>query len=367
MKILVVSGFLADSNYAYAINTVKMAQGFANCGHKVTLLCRQGQNGIVSQNKFDENFGTKGALGLKQLSRNIGESWRFTLAGLPFLFRFKPDLVYGRNYIFPAVASRLGFATAAESHAHPDNVSRQFMTFVKGTRNRKFLMWVSISKHLAAHYQSLGVPPEKLMVLPDAVDLDLFSPPEMKTESPYSQTGPHVVYAGHLYDYKGIPTILDCAGRCPQARFHLVGGTPVDIARQKDRVAKSGLSNVEIHGHVPHTKLAPYLWHADILLLPPGADHPSAKWTSPVKLGEYLASGRPVVATAIPALKDWLTDREVCFIPPDDPEAMCAAISRLKQDREYADGLCENGREMAQGLSYTNRAQRILNKLKMGG
>jgi glycosyltransferase involved in cell wall biosynthesis len=92
--------------------------------------------------------------------------------------------------------------------------------------------------------------------------------------------------------------------------------------------------------------------------------HPSSAWTSPIKLGEYLASGTPLVATDIPALRDWITDKEAEIVSPDNVEGLAEGIRRLLHDKQRAEGLCEAGLERAQELSYERRAEAMLQRLE---
>lgn len=369
MRILVASGFEAESLRAHAINTTKMAQGFARLGHEVKVISRQSSNGKVSHQALAETYGLTEHMRWSQLPTNIlgcqvDQHWTFTLLGLPIALAFRPDLVFSRNYVFPWIMSRFGIATVAESHAQPDNHTAPFKRLVEATRHKKFRLWVTISQILAEHYHSLGVPRQKLMVLPDAVDLQLFQRPRQLPPSPYPNSRPNVVYAGQLFDYKGIPTVLEAAARLPGLCFHLVGGTEEDIARHQLLARDLGLKNLTFHGLKPHSAVPPFLWHADILLLPPSRHHPSSTWTSPVKLGEYLASGTPVVATDIPALRDWLTDQQAEFVRPDDAEKLAEGIERLLADKPRAESLRSAGPEKARELSYERRAEAILRSLK---
>lgn len=360
MKVLVSGVFESSSQKAHAINTVKMAQGFARCENEVTLICRRPPAGPLPEQEFFSRYSVTEPMRLVQLPNITGEYWRYALACLPEIQRFRPDFVYARNYILPWLTSRLGIATVAESHAHPDNKSRPFLRLVNGSQHEAFRSWVTISKHLADHYHSLGVPKTKLLILPDAVDLQMFLRPAKLPPSPFVSAPPHVVYAGHLYDYKGIPTILGAASHLPEVQFHLVGGLDGDIDRQRRRVAEMGLKNVTLHGHVPHSSIPRYLWNADILLLPPSSKHPSAKWTSPVKMGEYLASGVPIIASGIPALRDFLTHDEVMFVRPDDPFDLARAVKAILVSPGAKEKMIKAARRRAEELSYNHRARKVL-------
>ncbi len=360
MRILVAGGFEGGETRAHALNTVKMAQGFARIGHDVALLCRRPAGEKLERADLDRLYGISAPFDWIQLPGDIGIGRRFARSAMAAIARFQPDLVYARNYELPWMTSRIGLLTVTESHAHPDNRTEPFLRLVEAARHRAFSLWVTISRHLADHYRSMGVPAEKLLVAPDAVDLALFHRPERLGRSMYAEGKPAVVYAGHLYDYKGIPTILRAAAQLPDVDFHLVGGLPADVARQQATVRELRLENVTCHGHRPHADVPPFLWHADVLLLPPSGDHPSAQWTSPLKVGEYLASGVPIVATEIPALRDCLTDDQVLFVEPDNATALATGVRRLLGDSRLAMAQREAGLLKAEQLSYTRRAAAVL-------
>jgi glycosyltransferase involved in cell wall biosynthesis len=369
MKVLVASALEAGSLRAYAINTVKIAEGFAKLGHDVTLVCHAPKAGRQSKEDLQTLYGLQAPIQWVQLPQRflgmtVTNGWFFALMALPSLFRVSPDRVYSRSYVFPTLTSRLGVPTLAETHAWPENDNPAFQSMINATRNKTFQYCITISHRLAEQYIMKGALPEKVLVLPDAVDLHMFSRPSNRqsSDSPYSTDRPNVAYVGHLFDYKGIPTILEAAKLLPEVNFHLVGGLPLDIKRHTKTVAEQGLTNVMLHGLQPFGQVPAYLWHADILLLPPSANHPSAAWTSPLKLGEYLASGTPAIVTAIPALKDWVDDNEVCFVPPDDAESMAQAIRLILSDGALAQRLSQNGLQKALTFSYERRVAAMLNE-----
>ncbi len=372
MRITVISRFRAGSLFAHAINTVKMAQGFAERGHAVTVICRRGEAGVVDEQELAGVYGLRRSLhwvqvGPKWGGGRPGVDWRFLRAVAPRVWRSRPELVYARDFVAPTWTSGRGYRTVVESHAHPGSENARMLQMVRATGREALRGWVTISPRLAEHYEGLGVPAEKLWVLPDAVDLPQFARPATLPADPYPAGQPRVTYAGHLYDYKGVPTILNTAARLPGVAFHLVGGWPDDVARQRAAVEARGLTNVTLHGWIPQAELPPYLWHADVLLLPPSAEHPSAAWTSPVKLGEYLASRTPVVSAEIPALRDWLDESQTRWFTPDDPAALAAAIDQLLGDPNRRAALAEAGWRRVQSLTYERRAAAVLARAGASG
>jgi glycosyltransferase involved in cell wall biosynthesis len=341
-----------------------MAEGFAMQGHDVTLVCRAPAEGIQGKSALEYQYALHAPMRWVQLSpsrcgRALDPDWDFAWQLLPRLLCWRPDFVFSRNYIAPWLSSFMGIPTVAESHAHPVTRTKPFNRFIKGTTHRQFKVLVTIAQVLRDNFAALGVPKEKILVLPDAVDLHNFLPPEILPVSPYTSL-PNVVYAGHLYDYKGIPDIVGAASLLPEVAFHLIGGLADDIQRVQSMIAGLRLTNIVVHGHKPRTELPPYLWHADALLLPPSAKHPSAQFTSPVKLGEYLASGRPLISSDISALRTWITEEHTNFILPDNPESLAEGIRWVLTHRKEASALAVNGQKLSRTLSYSQRAKSIL-------
>jgi glycosyltransferase involved in cell wall biosynthesis len=371
LKVVVASPLEAGSQWAHALNTIKMADGFSKIGHDVTLITRR-ENGCETKSKQElvDMYGIDDRLHWLQLKTEY-MGINVYRQGFPFSWKacqlarsIRPGLVYGRDFYFPWLCARAGVNAAAESHAPPGTDSFRLKTLVRATHNPHFKIWATISETLREYYCSMGADGSKIKVLPDAVDLSMFSRPADSGDSPYEKGKSNVVYAGHLYDYKGIPTILGSAKRLPHIAFHLIGGWPGDIARHQRSVHDQKLRNVTFHGLRKHAEVPRYLWHADVLLLPPSGTHPSAAWTSPVKLGEYLASGAPVIASDIPALRTWLSDEESLFIAPDDPEAMAEGICSLIHDSALAKSVSSHGMKRAQSLSYESRATAICKALE---
>jgi glycosyltransferase involved in cell wall biosynthesis len=365
MKVLAASAFEAGSHFAHAINTVKMAEGFALAGCDVRLACARPAAGELSASQLARDYGLRAPVRWIQvaprwLGRPLGPHRGFALRALPLLVRERPDLVYARDYGLPTMTARLGVPTAVETHAAPGVENPAFLRLVRASGRPALRAWVTIADVLRRGYAARGVPEDKILVLPDAVDVELFEPPDLLPPSPYAGERPVVAYAGHLYEYKGIPSLLAAARKLPEVDFHLVGGWPEDVARWRQETVESGAANVRFHGLRPHAEVPPFLWHADVLVLPPSARHQSAAWTSPVKLGEYLASGTPVVATRIPALERWLTEEEVEWAAPDDPDALATSIRRLLDDPIRAKGLVERAARSSARMGYEARASRIV-------
>ena len=116
-----------------------------------------------------------------------------------------------------------------------------------------------------------------------------------------------VGYAGHLYPWKGVDLLLDALAELPGVNGIIVGGHPAesDLARLRNRAGELGLgSRVTFTGMVRPREVTARLEPADVLVLPNPATAASERYTSPLKLFEYLAMGRPIVASDLPAFRE---------------------------------------------------------------
>ena len=244
-----------------------------------------------------------------------------------------------------------------ESHAPPHSKMGSLMAVCDAFNHPPTLSrLITIHPALAKGFFSRGIDSELVRVVPDGVDLKLFRRPPGKTKPRNGRF--RVTYAGSLETYKGINTIIDAARLLPEVSFSLIGGQPSDQERVKKQL-QNGPSNVVVLGCIPHTEVPQHLWNSDALLMVPSGLHESASWTSPVKLGECLASGTPTVVSSIPALKHWLSE-EVIWTPPDDASALAHQIMALKSGLIDTEKLLAKAQERAATLSYKARAAAIL-------
>lgn len=170
-------------------------------------------------------------------------------------------------------------------------------------------------------------------------------------------------YAGHLYPWKGVDVFVRALATAPSVHGLIVGGHPgeADLARVTALVAELGLRDrVTITGLVPPTGVAAALAPASVLVLPNTASTISERYTSPLKLFEYLTMGRPIVASDLTAIREVLEPgRTALLVPPGDTHALGAALERLRLDPSLAGALAGNALAMASRFSWDARAERL--------
>jgi glycosyltransferase involved in cell wall biosynthesis len=172
-----------------------------------------------------------------------------------------------------------------------------------------------------------------------------------------------VAYAGHLYAWKGVDVLLEALARVPDAHGLVVGGheRETDLARLRALATRLRIDDrVTFTGHLLPSAVAGRLARADVLALPNPASAISTHSTSPLKLFEYMAAGKAIIASDLPAIREVLTDEvNALLVTPGDAEALAAAIRRLANDAVLRRRLGERAQSAVAEYSWDRRAERL--------
>jgi glycosyltransferase involved in cell wall biosynthesis len=160
-----------------------------------------------------------------------------------------------------------------------------------------------------------------------------------------------------------VDVLLRAIARLPGAPGLIVGGheEEPDLHRVRELASELGIADrVTFTGHVQPGHVGGKLREARILVLPNPASALSTRFTSPLKLFEYMAARRPIVATDLPSIREVLRDGEnALLVPSDDPESMAAAIRRLLDDDQLSERLARNAADAVQQYTWSRRAERL--------
>lgn len=194
-------------------------------------------------------------------------------------------------------------------------------------------------------------------VVPSAVDTNVFKPTWQGGD------GKTVAYVGTLQFWKGLCTLLEAIAMAPSLRLLIVGGgSPSEEATLRARIADLKLGQrVELAGRLAQPQIPARVAHAACAVhpLPPEASI-SARFTSPLKLFEYMAMGLPIVAADVPSTREVLTDSANALLySAGKADALAAALVRLATDHELSARLSTNALKGAPAFSYEARAQKL--------
>lgn len=178
---------------------------------------------------------------------------------------------------------------------------------------------------------------------------------------------PLVVYAGSFAPYQGIPMLIDAIPlvieREPDTQFLVAGGRPSEVEETERKVAAMGLSgSVTVLPQQPRSTVAGYLAAADVLVSP--RVHGD---NLPLKVFDYLATGRAVVATDLPCHRAVLDETTSALVHPS-PHGLAEAILELLGDDERRSRMAAAARtyaaeELGWG-TFVNNIQELLGLLE---
>lgn len=194
------------------------------------------------------------------------------------------------------------------------------------------------------------------VVAPDGVDL---AQADAVANQPANDP-PVLLYLGSLHPWKGVETLLQAMVHVASpAILHIVGGNSQRISELRALARRLGVEpRVVFEGAVAPGRRFEWIRRADVCLLPLTATSIASRYTSPLKLFEYMAAGRAIVVADLPAMHAVLRpDSEALLVPSDDPKGFAVAIERLLADGALRAHLGAAARARAQEFTWTHRAQ----------
>jgi len=221
-----------------------------------------------------------------------------------------------------------------------------------------------ISSRLAARAEALGVPAERITVLPAGADLDYFKPMAMKGAR--EQLGLPV--DGHILTFGGfvqwdldfvLASFEHITKMVPDTILLLCGPT-TSLTRKWKSHHPALAAQVHEVGIVPIEEMPQYLAAADVLLMPL-TDSVANRARFPNKLGEYLAMGKPVVTNLVGDAPEMLRRTDAGVLAPSEPVAFAHVIEELLADKERCFALGQRAQLLAaEELDYRILTIRLL-------
>lgn len=359
---------------AHGVQIIKMCEAFALNGLAVELIVPQKIN-LIKDDIFKfydirQNFKIKKIYSLNLLKfKRLGKMTLY-LDALFFainvfiyiLFnrnKFRSDdIFYLRDEFSPWLLAILNKKIFLEIHAFKKRFKyyRIFFPKLKGL--------ILITKNAKEEFIDAGIIGEKILISPDAVDLSRFNLNISQEQARRQLNLPFdkkiVAYAGsfYLYSWKGIDILLESSKNfSDDFLFVLIGGTEKEIQNIKNQYQ---LNNVLLITQKPSNQIPLFLKAADILVLPnKKGDVISEKYTSPLKMFEYMASKRPIVASDLPSIREILNEANSILIDPNNPQKLAEGIKKAL-DQNLSKKITQQAFSDVQNYTWEKRAENIL-------
>ncbi len=155
--------------------------------------------------------------------------------------------------------------------------------------------------------------------------------------------------------------ILKAAKKAPDISFMVVGGRLEIVEHWKKLCRLHNIENVKFTGFVKPSEVMKYQLAADVLLMYYDSSIPTRDFTSPGKMMEYMATGRPIVSSDFPVFREVLHhQKNAILVPPDNPDLLAKAVKKLSADREFARRLGEQAQKDVVQYTWDNRAKLMM-------
>jgi glycosyltransferase involved in cell wall biosynthesis len=377
MRILYHHRTLGDG--AEGIHIHEMVNAFRLLGHEVSLV------GLATEDRSSHAPSAKWLTSLKrhirgplyeciELAYNIVGYYRIRRA----INYFKPDIIYDRyiafNYSSVMAGRHTGIPTFLEVNAplayersnEPDEaLYMQAIAFrIEKLAFSNAFRTIVVSSPLKEYLFTLGVPESKIIVLPNGVNLNTFSPrPKSKRLLEATGLGENnkvIGFTGILRPWHGVEILLKAlqavSAAYPESVLLIVGDGPIR-SELESQARRLGLqANLRITGRVPHREVPDYLALFDVAVSPK-----ATFYASPMKIMEYMAMAKPVVAPRMKNVSDILEDhRTGLLFEPDSPQSLAEALLALFGDANLKQRMAENGlAEVTDRLNWIANARYV--------
>ena len=200
-------------------------------------------------------------------------------------------------------------------------------------------------------------PPDKIIVSPNGVDMDLFGSPlarrrRLRRAASGSTDADTVGFIGSFYDYEGLDDLIAAMplllARRPKAQLLLVGGGPMEAALKAQAAASPAADRIRFVGRVPHDEVERYYALIDILAYPRKAMR-LTELVTPLKPLEAMAQRKLVAASDVGGHRELIEDGVTgTLFPAGDPAALADALADLFERRGEWDARRDTARRFVE-------------------
>ncbi|ERT04700.1 glycosyl transferases group 1 family protein [Lyngbya aestuarii BL J] len=272
----------------------------------------------------------------------------------------KTQLIHTRDWNCVKTAIKAGIPVIYEQHHYNET------TFpAEIVRSPLFQVAITVADNVRESLIEKGMPSEKTVKLHNGFNQGFLTRHSEEAQAWRQQILQNnrqhlVVYAGGLYQFKGVDFLLDVAQKLPEIQFAFAGGDLSQVEAYRVQAQEKQASNAVFLGHLPQNKLASLLQAADILAHP-HCMTPAATFTSPLKFFDYMASGTPIVATEIPPLKEFKSLKMAAgWCEPDQVDPFVQTLQQvLSKYPRKIEGYTESMESVSQ-FSWENRIKKIM-------
>lgn len=374
MNLKYISTYSLPTEKAHGVQIANMCAAFEEAGARVELLLPESKKATQEKDIFRfysiprvfsvtrlpcRTYGVGGRLGY--WTRLV--SFLFTVGR--YIKQHSVAMLYGRE-------QALGFFFRGhflELHTLPAQT-----TFIHRFLWRRTGGIIALTSFIKESLIEAGIPEGKIIVAHDAVPEKFLSANNLQSDMREKHGIPlHKSVICYVGKYKtpfakgkGVDELIEAFPKIkeeiPTSFLLLVGINSDKIGSVKDKCKREGIdgNDILILSHVSHEQVIEFMQAADVLIMNyPRSEH-HAYQISPMKLFEYMASGRPIVASALPSVCEVLNDSNAILIEPDNKKSLKDGVVRALSDKSHSRAIAKQAFLDVQKHTWQNRAQTIL-------
>jgi len=357
-KIIYIAEFSLPNMSAYTVHVLKMCDSFSY-NNKVELLipfCSNSYNFKKIQNDYllKNNFKIKSIFNSK-IKNNVFYRVLFALKIFNYLKKIKHSMIISRAIIPSLILSFLNLKNILELHTEITGFTKYLFKLINLKNINNNLKFILLNSKLA---KILKIKSQKICVLEDAVKMNDFSKQNLKKKLL------KCAYSGSFAKGKGLETIYAIAKKAPKIEFHIFGNiNTLDENLLKKKVP----NNVKFMGFFSYKIICKTLTQYKVLLMPYQKKVgvlikkiDVSSYFSPLKLFEYMASGRIIIASDLNVYKNILKNNHNSIIlSPKKINKWIEIINAVFKSDKY-NYLGTNAKKDVKKYSWDNRTKKII-------
>ena len=390
INITYITNVRLPTSKAHGLQIMKSCEAFSNVGVTVKLITPR-LKPISKENPFTYYGVSKNFILQKTpiLELVPYEKWLGPLAGYIQNLSFSivaiflgtirgwfsdATIIYTRDYMSAFCLTLFGYKPVIELHDYRSKNYRWRINYILRNAHAIIVNSEGTLSTLRSHYK---IDDSKVLVVPNGVDIPFFNIPQSKDESREIlglPSGKNIIgYIGSLETVgieKGIHTLINAFANLLDKYddiILLIVGGPNDLVEEyKKEAASVGVSNDKIIflGHVSYKKIPVLLRAIDIAVIPL-PNNQFGQTTSPIKLFEYMAAGKTIVASDLPSLREYLNTNNAIMFNPSGSNDLSEKIQHILENKDFAESLANNARVDALSHDWESRAKKILSYINV--
>ena len=373
MKLAYIYDGFYPSTGADAWQVLNTALALSRQGIQVTIFCAQAlhERPLTTQ-EILEHYSLSGQIEIRQLQRSslvprFIHKWSHCREAMKHIKDEGFDLVYSRNILAIRQALQAGIKAVYDTYRPwPKQYAFMRWQFQSLFKNPLLLGGFFHSALARQAYVDVGIEPSKLMVAHNGFHPESYqkAPPksEAKTELGLPQDRLVIGYTGRLDIEKGILTLIEVAELAPDIHLLLAGG-----GKDQEVLDRAeALPNVTLLPWQKPSYVPTLLSACDVLMIPSSSIAlKTGNTVLPMKIFEYLACGRPIVAPRSPDTADVLNHNENAWlVGTDNSPLLVEELRKLRDQPELCTRLAQGAKERSDELTWDARGQKIKQQIE---